>query len=501
MTTTSPTRMHERNHPVTTAPARPAQAAPALHVVTAEDAAKSRKAIEELERIERLVTTVLVILGVGGLIFTAVNVTLFAIKHHVSTFIGWMLDPLVSISLLSALFIDGKLAAHGYRPGGWPFILRWFAGLSTWLMNCWGSLYPDAKFTGWPANPDPAGLLLHSVIPFLVIILAEAGAGYRKFSTRKKAEHQQTVTAWKDQEEARRQTEAEERRQRAEADRVSAETERQRTADLIADEKRASIEAAKARDLAEAKAREIEATAEAEVRRAEQARLDAEARTRADTEAREQQARIGRANADHTAELERQRILTEAQADATRTQATAAAEVERARLAAAAKAAEDAREERRRTAEARRARTAETTAVLPEATAETTALPTAVLPERTALPVQAVTAETRKPTALLTAVPTAETDDVRGAEAKRKQIEDATFEAAVLLFMDCAPTRKEFGGRYGRSETWGRERYIDAERQMDDDADYAARVLTEAQKRAASTTNPADTNEDEQVSA
>lgn len=465
MTTTPAVPMLERNHPVTTAPA--------LHVVTAEDANKARQSIADLERIERLVTSVLVVLGVGGLIFTAVNVTLFAIDHAVHWGIAWMLDPLVSISLLAALFIDGKLAAHGYRPGGWPFVLRWFAGLSTWLMNCWGSLYPDAKFTGWPDRPDPAGLLLHSVIPVLVIVLAEAGAGYRKFSTRKKAEHQQTVTAWRDQEEARRRTEAEARRQREDAARETAEAERKRAADLEAEQKRASIETAKARELADAKAREIRATAEAEARRADQARRDEEARRRAEAEAREQQARLNRANADHAAELARQQILTEAEAEAMKTRAEAEA-----------RASVEAREERRRAAEARRARTAlpaaEPTALLPEAPQDTTAL----LTERTAFPAQNATAETRKPTALLTALPTPDTDDVRGAEAKRKQIEAANFEAAVLQLMDIAPTRKDFAGLYGRGETWGRERYADAERLMSEDRDFADRVTAEADKRS-----------------
>jgi hypothetical protein len=474
MNTTSPTALHERNHPVTTAPA--------MRAVTTENATKARTAIGDLERTERLITTVLVILGVGGLIFTAVNVTLFAIDHHTHPGIAWMLDPLVSLALLGVLFIDGQLAAHGYKPNGWPFALRWFAGLSTWLMNCWASLYPDGKFTGWPDRPDPAGLLLHSVIPFLVILLAEAGAGYRKFSTGKKAEHRATLDAFTDQEAARRQEAAEARKEREDADRAAAQAERERAAELVAEEKRADLEARKAREVSEAKARELEATAELEAGRAEQARLDAEARHRAAAEAREQQARIDRATADHAAELERQRILAEAEASTVK-----------ARTEAELKAAEDAREERRRAAEARRARTAEPTAVPVEATAELAGEATAVLPRPTAEPAPTATAELRK----LTAVPTAEVDDVRGAEAKRKQIEEATFEAAVLIRMDIAPTRKDFATQYGRSETWGRDRYADADRQMAEDDDFAARVTAEAANRERILTAA----EDEQVSA
>lgn len=439
--TTTPHR--ERNRPVSTAP----------HVVTREEADKARKAHDELERTEKLLTGILVILGIGGLLVTAVNVTEFAIEHHVSPYIAWMLDPLVSLSLLAALFIDGKLAAHGYRPGGWPFVLRWFAGLSTWLMNCWGSLYPDGQFTGWPDRPDPAGLLLHSVIPFLVIVLAEAGAGYRRFSTRRKPEHLATVKAWQDQEDARRQAARDEEKRAEDARRAEAEAERKRAAELAAEEKRAAIDAAKARELAEAEERKIRAQSEAEARLAEQARLDAEARFEREAKAREEQARVDRETAEHAAVLERQRIQAEAEAAALK-----------ARAESEARSAEEKREERRKAAEARRG---------------ATAIPS---PEPTAIPASGATAKPRKLTALPGAV-NGETDDVRGAEAKRKQIEEATFEAAVLLSIDQAPTRKDFAARYGRGETWGRDRYADAERLMADDADFAARIRAEAETR------------------
>ena len=77
-----------------------------------------------------------------------------------------------------------------------------------------------------------------------------------------------------------------------------------------------------------------------------------------------------------------------------------------------------------------------------------------------------------------------EATDVRGTEAKRRQNEEATFEAAVLIFTDTAPLRREFGARYGRGETWGRDRYTEAERLLADDAGYLAKVTAEAQKRA-----------------
>lgn len=83
----------------------------------------------------------------------------------------------------------------------------------------------------------------------------------------------------------------------------------------------------------------------------------------------------------------------------------------------------------------------------------------------------------------LLATPDPDDQDVRGMEAKRRQVEDATFEAAVLLSLGDAPTRKDFAAGYGRRETWGRDRYTDAERLMADVPDFAARVKAEAERR------------------
>lgn len=468
----TPTRT-ERNSAVTTATA-PATAEPA-RTVTAEEATRAQKKIADLDRTDQTSLAVLLVLGIGGLIFTAVNVTIFAMDHHVHGAIAWMLDPLVSVSMLGAMFIDGRLASHGYKSSSWPFVLRWFAGLTTWLMNCWGSLYPDAEFTGLPRDLDPAGLLLHSAIPAIVICLAEAGAGWRKFSTKKRVEYQAVIEARKDQESARLRAAAEKREREAEAERAAEAAERNRAAELAAEEKRAALEVRKARELSDAKAREIREADEAEARRAERARQEeerresaAEVRSRREAEARDQQARIDRDNTAHKAALERQRIEAEALAEAVRIKAEA--EVD----------------EKRRTAEARRTRAALPARPTAEPAPDPTALPvkaaTAQPQKRAALPADAPPAEPQNRTAL-PAGRTAETDDVRGAEAKRKQIEEATFEAAVLLFMSTAPTRREFADRYGRSETWGRERYAEAERLMAEDADYAVRVLAEADQR------------------
>ncbi|MFJ8920987.1 hypothetical protein ACIREK_16115 [Streptomyces sp. NPDC102415] len=115
-----------------------------------------------------------------ALAFTATNVTLFAINHHISVWIAWLLDPMVAVALGAVLIVDGRLSEHGVKPSGWATVLRWFAGLGTWLMNCWGSLWPAGSAFGVPREVDPAGLVLHSIPPVLLIVLAEAITFYRR---------------------------------------------------------------------------------------------------------------------------------------------------------------------------------------------------------------------------------------------------------------------------------------------------------------------------------
>ncbi|MFF7248966.1 hypothetical protein ACFZBU_34225 [Embleya sp. NPDC008237] len=132
--------------------------------------------IVSLRRADRGLTVALLIVGGLALVFTCVNVTLFAIEHGTAWYIAWLLDPMVSLSLGAVLLADGFL---GDRPGGSATALRLFAGLATWAMNVWGSVWPDGSF-GVPRYPDAAGIVLHSVPPVLLILLAEAVTVYRR---------------------------------------------------------------------------------------------------------------------------------------------------------------------------------------------------------------------------------------------------------------------------------------------------------------------------------
>ncbi|MFI1395258.1 hypothetical protein [Streptomyces sp. NPDC020681] len=136
--------------------------------------------IAALLRLQVRLTRVLVAIAVVALAFTATNVTLFAITHHISVWIAWLLDPMVAVALGTVLIVDGLLSQHGVHPSGWATALRWFAGLGTWLMNCWAALWPAGTAFGVPRDVDPAGLVLHSIPPVLLIVLAEAITHYRR---------------------------------------------------------------------------------------------------------------------------------------------------------------------------------------------------------------------------------------------------------------------------------------------------------------------------------
>lgn len=151
--------------------------------------------VRALNRIQSGLTRVLVTVAVVALAFTATNVTLFAVQHHVSPWIAWLLDPMVAVALGAVLIVDGRLSEYGIRPSGWASALRWFAGLGTWAMNCWNSLWPDGSAFGVPRHVDPAGLVLHSIPPVLLIVLAEAITHYRRAILGKIAELRAQVDA------------------------------------------------------------------------------------------------------------------------------------------------------------------------------------------------------------------------------------------------------------------------------------------------------------------
>jgi hypothetical protein len=146
----------------------------------------------ELARVERagwvLDRCLWTVAGIA-MVFTCVNVTLFAVDHGVPPAVAWLLDPIAAAALLAALLGDAVLGRHGAKSGRWGAALRLTAGLATWAMNVWQSVWaaPDsAPYAGTRAagglrfDPDPAGIVLDSVPPMLLVPLAEAAPVYRQ---------------------------------------------------------------------------------------------------------------------------------------------------------------------------------------------------------------------------------------------------------------------------------------------------------------------------------
>jgi hypothetical protein len=117
-------------------------------------------------------TRVLGLVLVLALVFTMVNVQQFAAAgQSLGSFqwwIAWLLDPMASITMGAAIVYEGLLADFG-RTVGWLTATKWYAGIATWAMNIWVSL----------VGVIPSGVLLHSVAPGLVLLLAEAAPRVR----------------------------------------------------------------------------------------------------------------------------------------------------------------------------------------------------------------------------------------------------------------------------------------------------------------------------------
>ncbi|MER8103868.1 hypothetical protein [Kitasatospora sp. NPDC094016] len=287
-----PSPAPHRPTPTPTAPVRAVR-----HVVTRQEYLAAKKALEKLERLSALITKALMAIGGGALVFTCVNVTLFAMSHDVPGWIAWMLDPLASLALLTVLYVDGVLTEQGGdRAKGWPFVLRWFAGLSTWLMNSWTSLYPDGVFAFIPTKPDAGGLLLHSVAPLLLITLAEASSGYRSYLSKRLEALRAVIQAYEDQEQAAKK----DREERTRAEREKAEQ-------AVVDAQRVEQEDRRERERVASMAEQAERASKAEIERLrEQGRLEAEKAEREDRKLREAR------------EFEAQQLLREKELEETR---------------------------------------------------------------------------------------------------------------------------------------------------------------------------------------
>jgi hypothetical protein len=103
-----------------------------------------------------------------GLAFTMTNVQVFAAAGaavwSLPWLAAWVLDPTVSLVLLSILRAEQVTARYQVRTGRWVRVAKWFTLAATYLMNTWSS---------WAAG-SASRVVLHSVPPLLVFVAAEA---------------------------------------------------------------------------------------------------------------------------------------------------------------------------------------------------------------------------------------------------------------------------------------------------------------------------------------
>jgi hypothetical protein len=127
-------------------------------------------------RVERVRTQVDALLWVGiglGLAFTMVNVQTFAAAGAAMWSLpwcaAWLLDPMVSLTLVAVLRAEQITARYQVSTGVWAKRTKWFAFVATYVMNTWQS---------WSAL-HPSGIALHSVPPVLVLCAAETAPWLR----------------------------------------------------------------------------------------------------------------------------------------------------------------------------------------------------------------------------------------------------------------------------------------------------------------------------------
>jgi hypothetical protein len=443
-------------------PGQPTPRAP----VTKQDAEAARVSIGHLKRVGGIVTKSLIGLGLGALVFTCVNVTRFATSHDIPAYIAWMLDPLASVALITVLYVDGVLVEHGgtYKPSGWPFMLRWAAGLSTWVMNCWTSLYPDGRFHPIPQHPDAGGILLHSVAPALLILLSEAAAGYRRYVSGRRIELAAVIDRFAAAEAEKKESElrrARELREREDADRrAAAEREAARLAEIEAAEREATRER-------ERLAAEIEAERERVALAAQAAEIEAERERRAaEIEAARRRTEVEIAQAERDREATRQAELIRAEAEAKALQERAAAEARalEEKAAAEARALEEAERIKQQ-------RALERAAARARGTSESGG-------RRASISGGAASESASQSGAALIAVretPASESGRVP-REIREQQRDEAERYVAKCLLNNVSPDLEGLAKFYGKGETWTGDRVRAARRRLAEEPGFEAAV-------------------------
>ncbi len=124
----------------------------------------------QVARTGRSVDTALWLVALAVGLYSLANVHAVANAHQVDDPQAWLLAPIVDVALFAGITADAMLSRCGADLPGWGALLRWFCGVATWTLNVW-----DAAGSG-----DIGAVVVHSVPPIVLILLAEAAPRYRQ---------------------------------------------------------------------------------------------------------------------------------------------------------------------------------------------------------------------------------------------------------------------------------------------------------------------------------
>jgi hypothetical protein len=251
---------------------------------------------EEAERAERALSRGTWGITAGAVVYSVLTVTPL-VERVTPDGWGWtapLLPLVVDAAVITSVKLDATVSRLGESTGGWATLLRWMTGLMTLGLNIGDSAL----------NGSYTGVAVHSVIPLILIVIADAGLSWRRSITRAleriegaeraEREHAAAEAERRERERLQREQAERDRAERLECERLEAERreraeEREQRLQLereriAAEERRAAAEReerAEARRVAAAEAERRQRAEEARKRQAaEDARRRAEAAAR-----------------------------------------------------------------------------------------------------------------------------------------------------------------------------------------------------------------------------
>jgi hypothetical protein len=133
--------------------------------------AHQHSSVIQARRTARVLDGGLAVDAVLVMAFSLGNIHAFALENGTADPIAWFVAPMVDIALIVALSADAFLSHNGAKPTSmWATVLRWLAGIGTLVLNVWVSA----------VHLDAPAIVLHTVPPVLLLVLAEAAPHYRR---------------------------------------------------------------------------------------------------------------------------------------------------------------------------------------------------------------------------------------------------------------------------------------------------------------------------------